>query len=553
MFGYRRFAAAALLVGLVCSADASVASGQEGPRGTISFPNSGSPGAQPHFIDGVKLLHSFEWEDAADAFRKAQEADPAFALAYWGEALSYTGGHHSPPDQDSAAGQKALAKLASTPAARLAKAPTEREKGYLAAVEKLYGDGDIQQRALKYADAMGAHSARFPDDDEAATLYALALMRTARRGQQSVQADMQAGAIALRVFRKNGNHPGAVHYIIHAFDEPSRAIVGLEAADIYAGLAPDAPHALHMPSHIYVQLGRWDKLSVANTASYEASARRSERKHLHAIEGHAFHAMFWLHYAYLMQGNFAKADEALALAERHAKDIPAGPRSGQFEVMQARHTIETARWRKVDVTSLVARITAAAKDVNVRAASSVLLAAALSAARLGDAAASELAAGGLRDLAALSKARGVIETKQLEIMALEASGMALLARGDRTKSVEALERAARIEESMDPPSGPPGEQETDPPIKPAHELLGEVLVEIGRPADAARQFAIGLGRTPNRPRLLLGSAQSALKTNDSVTARLRYQQLVDLPGGGPDRPGLDEARAHLALASSRGR
>ncbi len=398
---------------------------------------------------------------------------------------------------------------------------------------------------------MGALSARFPEDDEAATLYALALMRTARRGQQSVQVDMQAGAIALRVFRKNGNHPGAVHYIIHAFDEPSRAIVGLEAADIYAGLAPDAPHALHMPSHIYVQLGRWDKLSVANTASYEASARRSERKHLHAIEGHAFHAMFWLHYAYLMQGNFAKADEALALAERHSKDTPAGPRSGQFDVMQARHTIETARWRKVDVTSLVAKIQAAAKDVNVRAASSMLLAAALSAARLGDAAASELAAGGLRDLAALSKARGVTETKQLEIMALEATGMALLARGDRNKAVEALEEAAKIEESMDPPSGPPGEQETDPPIKPAHELLGEVLVEIGRPADAARQFSIGLGRTPNRPRLLLGSAQSAVKTNDSVTARLRYQQLVDLPGGGPDRPGLAEARAHLAQASSR--
>ena len=254
---------------------------------------------------------------------------------------------------------------------------------------------------------MGALSARFPDDDEAATLHALALMRTARRGQESLRVDMQAGAIALRVFRKNGNHPGAVHYIIHAFDEPSRAIVGLEAADIYAGLAPDAPHALHMPSHIYVQLGQWDKLSVANTASYEASARRSEQKQLRAIEGQAFHAMFWLHYAYLMQGNFAKADEALALAERHAKNLDAGPRSGQFDAMQARHTIETARWRTVDVAPIVARIKAAPDDINVRAASSMLLAAALSAAHLRNAAAAELAAGGLRDLEASMKARGV--------------------------------------------------------------------------------------------------------------------------------------------------
>ena len=546
MFCHRRSTGAMLLVGLVCYASAASA---QGTLGTITFPNSGSAASQPHFIEGVKLLHSFEWEDAAEAFRKAQEADPGFALAYWGEALSYTGGHHFPPDQDTAAARKALAKLAPTPAERLAKTPTERERAYLTAVETLYGEDDSLGRVSKYAEAMGALSARFPEDDEAATLHALALMRTARRGQQSLRADMQAGAIALRVFRKNGNHPGAVHYIIHSFDEPSRAIVGLEAADIYAGLAPDAPHALHMPSHIYVQLGRWDKLSVANTASYEASARRSERKHLHAIEGHAFHAMFWLHYAYLMQGNFAKADEALALAERHSKDTPAGPRGGQFEVMQARHTIETARWRTVDVTPIVARIKAAAADINVRAASSVLLAAALSAAHLRDAAASELAASGLRDLAALWKARGVTETKQIEIMALEATGMALLARGDRDEAVKALERAARIEESMDPPSGPPGEQETDPPIKPAHELLGEVLAEVGRPAEAAKQFAIGLERTPNRPRLLLGAARAAVKTNDNITARLRYQQLVDLPGGGPDRPGLDEARSHLAPSS----
>lgn len=551
MIRHHRSAGIALLVGLLSWG--STVSGQQTPRGTISFPNSGSPAAQGDFVDGVKLLHSFEWEDAADAFRKAQAADPGFALAYWGEALSYTGGHHYPPDQDSAAGQKALATLAATPAARLAKAPTERERGFLAAVEALYGDGDTLGRAQKYAEAMGALSARFPEDDEAATLYALALMRTERRGEPSVRVDMRAGAIALRVFRKNGNHPGAVHYIIHAFDEPSRAIIGLEAADIYAGLAPDAPHALHMPSHIYVQLGQWDKLALSNTASYEASARRSERKHLHGIEGHAFHAMFWLHYAYLMQGNFAKADEALMLAERHAKDVPAGPRSGQFEVMQARHVIETARWRTIDVTPTVARITAAASDINVRAVSNMLLAAALGASRLGDAAAADLAAGGLRDLAALVKARGVTEAKQIEIMALEATGMALIARGDRDKAVEALERAARMEESMDTPSGPPGEQDTDPPIKPALELLGEVLLEIGRPADAAKQFAIGLERTPNRPRLLLGAAQAAAKTGDNHAARLMYQRLLNLPGGGPDRPGLDAARSYVAPSSRRNR
>src|SRR5439155_1321281 len=164
----------------------------------------------------------------------------------WGEALSYTGGHHYPMQQDISSARKALVKLAATRADRLAKAPTERERGYLNAVELLYGEGDGQERAQRYASAMGMLSERFPDDDEAATLHALALMRTARRGKESTRVDLQAGAIALRVFRRNGNHPGAVHYIVHAFDEPTRAIVGLEAAVVYAYLPPDPPHG---PAH----------------------------------------------------------------------------------------------------------------------------------------------------------------------------------------------------------------------------------------------------------------------------------------------------------------
>jgi tetratricopeptide (TPR) repeat protein len=544
---------AALVMSVVWWLVATPAAGQNALLGTISFPNSGAAAAQPYFIEGVKFLHSFEWEDAADAFRKAQQADPGFALAFWGEALSHTGGHHFPPEQDISAARKALVKLAASRTDRLAKAPTERERGYLNAVELLYGDGDGLERALRYAEAMGALSARFPEDDEAATFHALALMRTARRGQESTRVDMQAGAIALRVFRRNGSHPGAVHYAVHAFDEPSRAIVGLEAADVYAHLAPDAPHALHMPSHIYVQLGQWDKLSACNERSYAASAKRSERKQLRAIEGQAFHAMFWLHYAYLMQGDFAKADEALARAGAHAKNADAGPsRSGQFDTMQARHTIETARWRVVDTAPLVAQIKAAPDKVNARIAGSTLLAAALGAGWLKNAAAAELAAEGLRELERSMKARKVSETKQVEIMALEASGMAQLARGDGDGAVKTLQQAAALEEAMEPPSGPPGEQETDPPIKPAHELLGEVLLEIGRPADAAKQFAIGLERTPNRPRLLLGSARAAVKVNDQATARLRYRQLVNLPGGGPDRPGLDEARAFSASTSASG-
>ena len=544
-----------LLLTLVCGLVGSSASAQNAVLGTINFPNSGSAAAQPYFIEGVKFLHSFEWEDAAEAFRKAQQADPGFALAYWGEALSHTEGHHYPPGQDIAAARKVLVKLGATRAERLAKAPTERERGFLNAVEVLYGDGDGHERMVKYEEAMGQLSERFPEDDEAATLHALALMRTARRGQESTRVDLQAGAIALRVFRRNGNHPGAVHYIVHAFDEPSRAPVGLEGADVYATLAPDAPHALHMPSHIYVQLGLWDKLSAANERSYAASAQRSERKQLRGIEGQAFHAMFWLHYAYLMQGNFAKAEDALARAERHAKNSDAaGPnRTGQFETMRARHIIETERWQLVDVAPILAQIKASPDRLTGRITGSTLLAAALSASHLKNAAAADVAAGGLRDLVAAMKEHGFSQNKAVEIMALEAGGMAQLARGDRDAALKSLQQAAVIEESMEPPSGPPGENDDDPPIKPAHELLGEVLLEIGRPADATKQFTIGLERTPNRPRLLIGAARAALKAGDQSAARMRYQQLVNLPGGGPDRPGRAEAKAFMNSPTSAGR
>ncbi len=150
-----RSAGASLLVSVVCCLAAAPASGQHASLGTINFPNSGSAAAQPYFLEGVKFLHSFEWEDAADAFRKAQQADPGFALAYWGEALSHTGGHHYPMEQDISAARKALVKLGATRAERLAKAPTGRERGYLSAVELLYGDGDGHERALQYARAMG--------------------------------------------------------------------------------------------------------------------------------------------------------------------------------------------------------------------------------------------------------------------------------------------------------------------------------------------------------------------------------------------------------------
>ena len=227
--------------------------------GELNFPTSGSAEAQEHFLRGVKYLHNFGFEDAAEAFRAATKVEPDFALAYWGEALSHN--HPLQPARDLETPRKVLARLGSSPAERAAKAPTPREAGLLAAVEILYGEGDDAQRAFAYAEAMGRLATRYPEDEEIQAFYAVALLGTVRHvgdtwgSESTFGVRMEAGAIAQDVFRQHPNHPGAAHYIIHAFDDPIHAPLALTAAQRYATIAPDVSHALHMPSHIFIQRG----------------------------------------------------------------------------------------------------------------------------------------------------------------------------------------------------------------------------------------------------------------------------------------------------------
>src|SRR5262249_49338846 len=196
--------------------------------GRISFPTSGAAAAQPFFVRGVLYLHSFEYDEAIDEFRRAQQIDPGFAMAYWGEALAYSQPlwRNEAPDRARAA----LARLGPTPAARQAKAPTAREKGYLEAVERLFGAGDLPSRARTYADRMAALHAQFPDDDEAAVFYALALLATIPETERNEAVSLKAGGIALAILKKNPEHPGASHYALHAFDDGEHAAMALEAA-----------------------------------------------------------------------------------------------------------------------------------------------------------------------------------------------------------------------------------------------------------------------------------------------------------------------------------
>ena len=534
---------------LLCVAVGSAEAQRELELGTIEFPTSArSPEAQELFIHGTALMHSFMWEDAAELFQEAQRLEPDFAMAYWGEAMSHSEGHHFPAGQDLPAARQVLGRLGSTRAERAAKAPTEREKAYLNAVEVLYGAGDAQERALAYSAAMGQIYSDYPDDLEAAAFYALSLMRTVTRGEDSIRQDMRAGSIAQAVFRENPDHPGAAHYVIHAFDDPVHAPIGLYAALKYADIAPAAVHALHMPSHLFVQRGMWDHLAKSNEASWAASVDRAKRKGL-SPTSYSFHALYWLQYAYLEQGRYDKAEECLdeIRAVTALPDVPPAITARQA-VMEARQTMHTRQWRiPPDLSQLVERIVDDPSEVRSHAAGAVLLAAGVSAARLGDLAAVNLAVQGAREMHAYLDAMGSESSsaKQAAVALKEIEAMAQLAKGQADAAVRLLEEATAIEETMVPPSGPPGEGVTDGPIKPSHELFGEVLLELDRPAEAAEQFAEALLRMPHRPQSLLGSARAAGKSGDAQTARAHYEELVQLWAGSAEQTSVEEAQRFL--------
>ena len=536
----RRAALGAALLALA----APLALAQSSGLGTIHFPNSGHEAAQQDFLDGVRLLHSFEWEDAAEAFQRAQAADPDFALAYWGEALSHTGGHHYPPGQDMSKAREALLKLGRTRAERVAQAPTDREKQYLESVHILYGPGDVLERSEGYEQALAKLSADYPDDLEAAAFHSLALMRTKVRGEESLRVDMRAGAIAQRVFRENPDHPGAAHYVIHAFDNPVQAPVALYAAEKYADIAPAAVHALHMPSHIFLQHGMWDQVRGLNDRSYQASVVRAERKRLSPAR-YSYHALYWLLYAYLQEGRYQDGqmllDEFEELTQRD--EMTSGMKETWMR-MDALNTVETRRWKPQPVDDLVAQLGSDEPTVGHRTAGAMIYARGASAAETGDVDTAMKAHEGLRKihemLASDENPRGA---EQAQVMAHEMAGLIAKAKGDREGAIGAFRKAVTVAESMEPPSGPPGESPIDAPIQPAHELLGELLLDSGDAEEALQVFEVSLERTAKRPHSLYGAARAAAAVGDEEAAADYYEQLLATPERGPDLPGLADAEA----------
>jgi tetratricopeptide (TPR) repeat protein len=280
----------------------------------------------------VKALYNFEFDTAAEVFRQAQKADPDFALAYWGEAMSFN--HPLWAQQDLAAARKVLERLAPTAAARAAKAPSGKERELIEAEDVLFGAGDKLARDIAYSQALGRMHVKYPADDEVAIMYALALLGTARPGEKATRTSMQAAAIAQGIFQRHPNHPGAAHFIIHAFDDPDHAILALPAARAYSKIAPAAAHALHMPSHIFVQLGLWDDVVASNIVAYKAADDLATKMNLPRGR-EDFHTLSWLQYAYLQQGKFDDAAKALATAKAVSDKDPSPGVANGYASMKA--------------------------------------------------------------------------------------------------------------------------------------------------------------------------------------------------------------------------
>lgn len=506
--------------------------------GTVHFPNSGSEAAQAAFQRGVAALHSFWYEEAAEAFQNAQEIDPDFALAYWGEALSHN--HPLWYEQDISAAREVLRRFGATRAERRKKTPTERERMYLDTVEVLYGAGDKFERDRKYHEAFRRLAEAHPQDNEAQAFYALSYLGLVRRGEPGFHRQMKAGAIVSRLFRDEPNHPGAAHYVIHSFDDPEHAPLALEAANRYAEIAPEAHHAQHMPSHIFVQHGMWNRVSASNDVAYRASAKWVAEKNL-SITKRDYHSLEWKAYADLQRGVYGPVLDAVAVVEKAAGETDSMRLERIAASMVARHAIETGRY---DAVSLPEGETDTSR---YNSTANLLLAAGMKAAAARDAEGADEAA---RRLKALAKARDEAgesyQADSVRIMLHEVKALAASVRGDTESALRHAGKATEIEERQDPPSGPTY------PMKPSHELRGELLLAAGKAEEAKAQFETSLTRTPNRTASLLGLARASAALGDDAGAGRAYATLETfLTEAESDVPFLDEVRSNAGTATDQ--
>lgn len=513
-----------------------------GALGTIRFPNSGARAAQPAFLRGMALLHSFEYADAAEALQEAQRADPRFAAAFWAEALSYS--HVLWGEEDLTAARAALARVGATPAERLARARLPGERAFGMAVEAMFAEGDQPTRVRAFAEAVRGWVTAHPGDQEAHAFAALGSLWQLYHTADEVQAaslGQQAAAHAQHLFDSNPRHPGGAHYLIHAYDSPATAPLGLAAARAYAAIAPDAQHALHMPSHIFLPLGMWDDMVTSNERAWAASRAWTSRGG-RPTSDNDWHSLNWLQYAYLQQGRWTAAralvDTARILTE-DARRAPGGARVDAvyaLEQLAFRYGAETGRWDAWPADSVVIdwhdpslkprTRSMATWSVYQRAAAAVLARAD-----------TVPAAAAVRAFRAAGTLAGPLAPRLAALL----EALVVQSRGDSAATIALLESfqaeaAVARNRSMSPPQA-----------LLVDEQLGAALLAAGRASDAIRVFEQALSVRPNRAAALVGLARAKHAAGDNDGAGTVCRQLAEVwQHADADLPAMDDLRRCLA-------
>jgi tetratricopeptide (TPR) repeat protein len=500
--------------------------------GDVHFSVTCTEAAQEKFHRAMALYHSFDWPRGKAAFDEITSLDPRCGMAYWGLAMIAADNPFGWPislklQEGAEAIQKAQDIGATTP----------RERGYIAALVVLYKDHATvphRQRALAYEQAMEKLAATYPDDVEAKILSALVISANHDLNDKTFARPLKAAALLEPLFAAYPQHPGVAHYLIHSYDYPPIAQKGLEAAKRYASIAPDASHAHHMPSHIFTRVGFWRE----SVASNQASVAAAKGDALYTLHGWDYMA-----YAYLQMANDAAAEkvgaEALALAELN--NVSFGAVFGAAAI-PARLALERGRWAEAATLTLPANVSAEAWQRSPQAESINAFARALGAARSGNAAGARQEIERLHALhQALTERKLAYWAEQTEVQAKVASAWALRAEGKNEEALAAMRAAADHEDQTEKHAVTPG------PIMPARELLGDMLLELGRPAEALPQYEASIAKEPNRFRGLYGAGLAAERAGDRARARVYFEKLAAICAeSDATRPELVQARQTLA-------
>jgi Tfp pilus assembly protein PilF len=498
--------------------------------GMVHFPTSCNETAQRRFDRGMRYQHSFWYRQSKDVFEDALKADPECAIAYWGVALSYLWNPHAAPP----AGNLPLGLAALRKGKELG-AKTERERDYIDALLVLYSDYDKVahgQRVQAYLKAMEALARKYPEDDEAQILYAIALNVAASPNDKSYADQLKGAAILEPIFRRQPRHPGVAHYLIHLYDVPALAEKGIGAAKRYAEVAPAAPHAQHMPSHIFTRVGYWkESISSNNAAARAAKAGREFHDQLHAMD--------YTVYAHLQLGQDRSAGEIVAEAASTASafDPEAGAQVGPYALAAspARYMVERGDW-----TGAAQLRVRPSKFAHTEAMTH--FARALGAARSGAPAAAKADIARLTELRdKLRAAKDAYWTEQVDIQWQTATAWVLNAEGKHDDALNAMRAAADAEDKTEKATVTPG------PPAPARELYGAMLLENGKAQEALAAFEATLTKEPQRLAATIGAARAAAKMGDADKARQYYAAAAALAeNADPVRPEIAEARAFIA-------